>query len=422
MAANTLLITKAYRDGIAFSESIVDGMRSDLHSWAQDTVDNLNQLRLDVFGSSYSYDNDGLANNTNPMNVQQTITPTATITALDIASSALTTGTGVDMSDLDALTTGRGFNLVSNSSDTNTRQLFRAINDNTAATGCTPIYVQQDAALRAVYINQTANAEAVTIDADGTGAAGNGCLFIDHEGTGPGLNVDVAGDPATNAMRLVVGSGAFSTDAFHINAVRAANSAYDFITASSGNDADVEFRARGDGEIYGDGAAYNSPAADYAEMFECVDKAGIEPGYFVTFDEKEPNKIRKATAGDKYILGLVSGKPAVIGDTAWNHWAKKYLYDEFNRYVLDEDGHRILNPKHREGVYIPRSERPEWVAVGLLGKLNVRVKQNVMGKFVDVDDEGFAKEGNTYRVMETVMPYNEKKGYGVIKIIFRGKE
>ena len=34
------------------------------------------------------------------------------------------------------------------------------------------------------------------------------------------------------------------------------------------------------------------------------------------------------------VLGVVSGKPAIVADTDWNRWAHKYLYDEFNRYLL----------------------------------------------------------------------------------------
>lgn len=48
-----------------------------------------------------------------------------------------------------------------------------------------------------------------------------------------------------------------------------------------------------DGEMYIDGAAYNTGGADYAEMFETVDGNMIDVGYFVTVSEKD--QIRIAT-------------------------------------------------------------------------------------------------------------------------------
>jgi len=170
MAQATLTITKAWADGTSLTESQLDNIKTDTESWGSDVKDNMDQLRLDVFGSGYSYDNDGTANNTNPMNIQQTITPTATITGLDIVAAATTTGTALDIGDLDAMTTGFGINVVSNSTDTSTRSLCQLTNDNTAATGCTPLQIQQDAAQRAAYINQTANGSALVIDTSSTTA------------------------------------------------------------------------------------------------------------------------------------------------------------------------------------------------------------------------------------------------------------
>jgi hypothetical protein len=64
---------------------------------------------------------------------------------LDVSGASVTTGTLLDISDANALTTGTAINVVSNSTSTGTRSLVRVVNDNTAATGTTPLYVQQDA-------------------------------------------------------------------------------------------------------------------------------------------------------------------------------------------------------------------------------------------------------------------------------------
>ena len=421
MAANTLVITKAYRDGIAFTEAIVDGIRSDLQSWGQDAVDNLNQMRLDVFGSSYAYDNDGLANNTNPMNVQQTITPTATITGLSLAGASLTTGTGIDINTLDALSTGFGLRVRSNSTDVGTRFLVDILNDNTAATAALCLRSVQDSTADNVEFQSTGNSRTLFVNKDGTGI---GTAFhVDNEGTGYAMVVESSTD---NNTAIIEGENAtMTTDILVLNAIRAANTAYDFLTARSGDSADVEVRLRGDGEVSGDAAAYVTPAADYAEMFECIDQKGIEPGYFVTL-EKDTGMIRKATSKDKYILGTVSGKPAVVADTDWNRWAHKYLYDEFNRYLFDEAGNRILNPKFNPRlIHATRMERPEWVPVALLGKVNVRTAEDITEEFIDVNSKGLAVNGITYRVLSIVRQKSkdpDKTGYGVVKIIFRGKE
>jgi hypothetical protein len=72
-----------------------------------------------------------------------------------------------------------------------------------------------------------------------------------------------------------------------------------------------------DGEMYIDGATYNTGGADFAEMFETVDGNRIDVGYFVTLVK---DKIRIATSTDDYILGISSATPSVIGDSAGLCW------------------------------------------------------------------------------------------------------
>lgn len=76
------------------------------------------------------------------------ITATAALAlgvAFKVSGAAITTGTAVQVSNLDALTTGTGMSLISNSSDTGTRVLCQITNDNTAAVGCTALSIQNDA-------------------------------------------------------------------------------------------------------------------------------------------------------------------------------------------------------------------------------------------------------------------------------------
>ena len=137
--------------------------------------------------------------------------------------------------------------------------------------------------------------------------------------------------------------------------------------------------------------AWHDGGMDYAESFETADGQPIEPGYFVTFDGAG-DKVRKAFPVDGYILGVVSATPCVVGDAAELHWKKKYLTDKWGRVQYEQvsmeeekdeqgnvlipthtDTRAVINPEwDSKKVYIPRSRRPEWVTVGLFGKLLLR--------------------------------------------------
>jgi hypothetical protein len=128
--------------------------------------------------------------------------------------------------------------------------------------------------------------------------------------------------------------------------VRAANSAYQFLYAisSSGTaNADIEFNLRGDGNGYADGT-WNNNGADYAEFFESATGQLIPVGSTVVL---ENNKVRLATESDNPadIIGVVRPKEPskasmVVGNTAWNKWANKYLTDDFDRYIMED--HDVL--------------------------------------------------------------------------------
>ncbi len=150
------------------------------------------------------------------------------------------------------------------------------------------------------------------------------------------------------------------------------------------------FRVETSGAVYGSGA-YNSSGADYAEMFEWADgnsQAVDRRGLFVTL---EGEKIRLANPEDDYILGVVSACPSVLGDSFFGDvWHNKYQRDIFGALLTETvevpeqvndlgdmipahtEVHYIENPEYNpELQYVPRTERPEWAAVGMLGKLVV---------------------------------------------------
>jgi len=179
--------------------------------------------------------------------------------------------------------------------------------------------------------------------------------------------------------------------------IRTASNAYNFYSAQSNDGGDVEFRLRGDGEGFADGA-WTGGGADYAEYFEWSDSNPDEEdrrGISVVLDG---DKIREAQIGEDPI-GVISGNPSVVGDSAWNKWSGKYLRDEYGTYILedyeveDEEGNvvvqqrRKLNTEYDPSVeYIPREKRPEWSCVGLMGKLRIRKGQVTGTNWVKMRD------------------------------------
>jgi hypothetical protein len=162
---------------------------------------------------------------------------------------------------------------------------------------------------------------------------------------------------------------------------RSNSSAFDFLTALSSGGGDTEFKLRGDGNAYADGS-WTGGGADYAEYFEWSD-GNVDNedrrGYSVSLIN---DKIKIAEEGD-LIIGVISGNASVIGDSAWNMWNEKYLRDDFQTYIRDENGDRILNPNFDpDSEYIPREKRPEWGVVGLVGKLCIIKGQPTMPNWI----------------------------------------
>lgn len=182
------------------------------------------------------------------------------------------------------------------------------------------------------------------------------------------------------------------------------------------------FRVNPAGNVYGVGS-FNTSGADYAEYFEWLDGNPDNEdrrGRFVTLDE---DKIRCATIDDDYILGVVSAEPSVVGDVHSEEWHNRYLKDIYGNKIVevveveettDENGEIIpayterrwvLNPDYDpNATYISREERPEWAAVGLMGKLVVIDDGTCqINGYCYPKNDGiatFSKEKTNYRVMK----------------------
>lgn len=200
-----------------------------------------------------------------------------------------------------------------------------------------------------------------------------------------------------DSLYLVQTNTSFGNETLRVSNYRTASSSFSFITCTTGNLSDDEFRLRGDGNAFADGS-WNGGGADYAEYFEWSD------GNTATEDRRgisvvlDGDKIREAIAGEEPI-GVISGNPSVVGDTAWNKWDGKYLRDEFGTYIQedyeveDDNGNTVvqqrrkLNPDYDPNVeYIPRKDRSEWDCVGLMGKLRIRKGQITGSRWIKMRD------------------------------------
>ena len=231
---------------------------------------------------------------------------------------------------------------------------------------------------------------------------GSGVLGV-HTSAVAGLGVGVTGQ-ATNMS--------FTGAVFQTGTARTASGTFLHMRCYSNNN--PVFLVTGDGNVRADGT-FASPAADYAEYFEWEDGNPAQDDRAGMTVSLVGDKIRVAQPGDT-VIGVVSAKPAMVGDAAETHWQGRYVKDEYGRIVTepyqvyswtDEKGHpqsmasyevnktrqppknAVISDRDPAGnlferyvetpgydataQYVPRSQRSEWAAIGLVGKLRVRL-------------------------------------------------
>jgi hypothetical protein len=242
--------------------------------------------------------------------------------------------------------------------------------------------------------NASSPTERMRISSDGSLNVSPNGSYVTHS---PAFHQITSTASNKDSLYLVQTNTSFGNETLRVSNYRSASSSFSFITCTSGNLSDDEFRLRGDGNGFADGS-WNGGGADYAEYFEWSD------GNTATEDRRgisvvlDGDKIREAIAGEEPI-GVISGNPSVVGDTAWNKWDGKYLRDEFGTYIQedyeveDDNGNTVvqqrrkLNPDYDPNVeYIPRKDRPEWDCVGLMGKLRIRKGQITGSRWIKMRD------------------------------------
>lgn len=218
----------------------------------------------------------------------------------------------------------------------------------------------------AIGINATAEGSNTVASGNNSHAGGRYTKANDCQYAIGQYNVDITGvtsPGATTGSFFVIGNG--SSDTARSNA----------------------FRVSTTGATYG-ALAYNTGGADYAEYFEWGDgnpNSEDRRGRCVTLSG---DKIVLADANSDYILGIISANPSVIGNAYDDQWQGMYATDVFGALLrepkiipayTDDNGVEhseteimttVLNPDYNPSQpYTPRSERPEWAVVGMLGNL-----------------------------------------------------
>ena len=173
--------------------------------------------------------------------------------------------------------------------------------------------------------------------------------------------------------------------------------------------------------------SFTASGADYAEYYEWADgnpNNEDRRGRFVTYDDGD--KIRIANSNDDYVLGVISSRPAVIGNGYTDEWQGRYLTDVYGQrlteivevpeeVIKDDDGNIIerisahtdvrfvVNPDYDpEQEYVGRNQRKEWAVVGTHGQL-VLIDNGTctVNGYCAVGDDGTAipVEKSEYRVI-----------------------
>ncbi|KPD10791.1 DUF2793 domain-containing protein [Phaeobacter sp. 11ANDIMAR09] len=160
--------------------------------------------------------------------------------------------------------------------------------------------------------------------------------------------------------------------------VEIAGTGSDYLLAADGSGAAFRLGADGNGACDG---AWSGGGADYAEWFEWRDgnpEAEDRRGLAVVLDGA---CIRPANRGEDPV-GVISAAPALIGDDDLGGWKGRWQRDDFGALLLDEAGQRQERPAYDPSrPYQPRSRRPEWALVGMLGKLRLRRGQPSGGRW-----------------------------------------
>ena len=161
---------------------------------------------------------------------------------------------------------------------------------------------------------------------------------------------------------------------------------------------------------------WNSNNFDFAEMLEWSDgnpNAEDRIGYSVAVDGLT-GKIKIAEEGDVPI-GIVSGTASFVANAGEIQWVGRSKRDEWGRFVyepavtVDDEGNEVpllddegnqrtkvaVNPdwdESRYESYVPRSKRPEWACIGVIGQVYMRKNCPVDARWIKLKEIDSVKD------------------------------
>lgn len=165
------------------------------------------------------------------------------------------------------------------------------------------------------------------------------------------------------------------------------SSQYDMIQAMQFDGASTYsnvFKVSATGDVTYDGSS-SSPAADFAEMFEWADGNPNTEDRIGVSVILQDGKVAPCPEGQEPI-GVVSATAGFIGNNPLA-WQGKFVTDSLGRrtggiasdYNPDTAGEADAN-------YTPRTSRPEWATVGLLGRIRVKAGQPTASNWIKIRD------------------------------------
>ena len=261
-----------------------------------------------------------------------------------------------------------------------------------------------------------------------------------HQAMSLGVHNFYSGTVTTqSAMTIGSNTASYANNLFKIGCLRDQTNSYSFISCFTGNgsnaiDDDLEFRVKGDGNVFCD-ESFTGGGADYAEYFEWKDGNASDEDRIGISVKLDGNKIVASSDSDdaSVIIGVISATPVVVGDAdgTGTRWTQKYLQDDYGRNVTEEytvttwrdetnkvdhsyatdripsdvtvpsdakvtttesDGvtkltRRKINPDYDSTKdYVSREDRKEWDTVGLVGKLRVKKGQKTGTNWIKMRD------------------------------------
>ena len=294
------------------------------------------------------------------------------------------------------------------------------------------------ASLYAGFILYAHDTDIMSIGTAGTGRVSinaTGFLKAQANSTNPSNtsnNHDISSSDADlGILRVSSSSNSYGSGGLETGVLRTSATAYNMIATHHGNGStsrfdDRTFIVRGDGALFSDGSTSIGSGADYAEFFEWKDGNSSSEDRIGQSVVLDGHHIRKATDSDdtSKILGIISGNPSVVGDSAELRWQGKWELDVFNRKQTeevevyewtDDDGvfHSFEPDKVPEGLtvpsdkkvvklendkysssydrskkdgYVPRKDRKEWDMVGMMGKLRMLKGQPTGDRWIKMRD------------------------------------